>query len=104
MKNSMFSAILQSAAIALPCAALAQQIDYRITEPTQACERLEMVHTSVEKAVHGYGLRLGCTAVPKGTDVRLVARKGEVAQVVFCGVEGCLRRWVLTSVLGPNGI
>jgi len=42
--------------------------------------------------------------VPKGTDVRLIARKGDVAQVDFCTIEGCLRRWVLTSVLGPNGI
>jgi hypothetical protein len=105
MKNSMFSAIVSSVAIALPCAVLAQSIDYRITEATQACERLDMVHPSPEDAKRGIGgFRLGCTSVPKGTDVRLIARKGDVAQVDFCTIEGCLRRWVLTSVLGPNGI
>jgi len=105
MKNSMFSAIVSSVAIALPCAVLAQSIDYRITEATQACERLDMVHPSPKDAKRGIGgFRLGCTSVPKGTDVRLIARKGDVAQVDFCTIEGCLRRWVLTSVLGPNGI
>ena len=80
-------------------------IDYRITEATQACERLDMVHTSLENAKRGIGgFSLGCTSVPKGTDVRLIARKGDVAQVDFCTIDGCLRRWVLTSVLGPNGI
>ena len=105
-KALTFRAIAQSAAaIALPCTALAQQSDYRITEPTQACERLEMVHTSVENAKRGIGgFRLGCTAMPQGTEVRLIQRKGDVAQIHFCTVEGCLRRWVLTSVLGPNGI
>jgi hypothetical protein len=97
--------ILLAAAVALPCTALAQSTDYRITEATQACERLELVHTSVENAKHGIGgSRLGCTSVPKGTEVSLITRKDDVTQVVFCTVDGCLPRWVLTSVLGPKGI
>jgi hypothetical protein len=105
MKPLMFPVIAQSAAIALPCTAVAQPTDYRITEPTQACERLDMLHTSVENAKRGVGgFKLGCTAVPKGTEVTLIARKGDVAQVLFCTVEGCLSRWMLASVLGPNGI
>jgi hypothetical protein len=64
---------VQSAAIALPCAALAQPSDYRITEATQACERLDMVHTSVQNAKRGIGgFRLGCVSVGKGTEVRLI--------------------------------
>ena len=105
MKSLIFRVIAQSAALALPCTTFAQPSDYRITEATQACERLDMVYTSVENAKRRIGgFRLGCTSVPKGTDVRLIARKGDVAQVDFCTIEGCLRRWVLTSVLGPNGI
>ena len=106
MKTALiFRAIAQSAAIALPCMALAQPSDYRITEATQACERLDMVHTSAENAKRGMGgARLGCTSVPKGTEVSLIAQKGDIAQVSFCTGEGCVRRWVLTSVLGPNGI
>ena len=101
----MFRAIARSAAIALPCTTLAQQSDYRITEPTQACERFETVHTSVENAKRGIGgFRLGCTAMPQGTEVRLIQRKGDVAQIHFCTNEACLRLWVLTSVLGPNEI
>jgi hypothetical protein len=101
----MFQAIAQSAAIALPCAALAQPSDYRITESTQACERFDMVHTSVQNAKRGIGgFRLGCISVDKGTEVRLIQREGDLAQIDFCTVEGCLRRWVLTSVLGPNAI
>ena len=101
----MLWTIFLTAAVVLPCTAIAQPTDYRVTEATQACERLEMVHTSAENAKRGIAdLRLGCTAVPQGTEVRLIARKDDVAQVVFCTVEGCLRRWVLTSVLGPNGV
>ena len=101
----MLWAILLAAAVVLPCTAIAQPADYRVTEATQACERLEMVHTSAENAKRGTGeFRLRCTVVPQGTEVRLIARKGDVAQVVFCTIEGCLRRWVLTSVLGPNGV
>jgi len=36
--------------------------------------------------------------------VRLITHEGDVAQVFFCTVDGCLRRWLLMSVLGPNGI
>jgi len=98
-------AIFLAAAVVLPCTAIAQPADYRVSEATQACERFEMVHTSAENGKRGNGgFRLGCTAVPEGTEVRLIAREGDVAQVVFCTVEACLRRWVLTSVLGPNGI
>jgi hypothetical protein len=105
MKALMFRAIAQSAAIALPSMALAQPSDYRITEATQACERLDMVHTAVGNAKRGMGgARLGCTSVSKGTEVSLIARNGDLTQVVFCEVDGCLRRWVLTSVLGPNEI
>ena len=105
MKALLFRAIAQSAAIALPCATLAQPIDYRITEPTQACERVDMVHASVENAKRGVrGVRLGCTTVPNGTEVRLIQRQGDATQIHFCTAEGCLRRWVLTSVLGPNGV
>jgi hypothetical protein len=101
----MLLAIFLVAAVVLPCTALGQPSDYRTTEATQACERSEVVHTSAENAKRGIaGLRLGCMAVPQGTEVRLIAREDDVAQVVFCTVEGCLRRWVLTSVLGPNGI
>jgi hypothetical protein len=105
-KALIFWAIAQSAAaIALPFTVLAQPSDYRITETTQACERVGMVHTAVEDAKRGIGgPRLGCASVPKGTEVRLITRKADVAQVDFCTIEGCLRRWVLTSVLGPNGI
>src|SRR5262249_12572643 len=100
----MFRAIAQSAAaIALPCTVLARPSDYRITESTQACERVDMVHTAVEDAKRRIGgARLGCTWVPTGTEVRLITRKADVAQVAYCTVEGCLRRWILTSVLGPN--
>jgi len=105
VKALMFRAIAQSAAIAFPCTALAQPSDYRITEATQACERLDMVHTSVEHAKRGItGSRLGCGSVPKGTEVRLITRNGDLAQVVFCTFDGCVRRWLLTSVLGPNQI
>jgi hypothetical protein len=105
MKALMFRTIAQSATIALPCTALAQPIDYRITEPTPACDRAEMVHTSVEMAKRSTGaFSLGCTPVPKGREVRLIARKGDLAQVDFCSIGDCHRRWVLTSVLGPNGI
>jgi hypothetical protein len=105
MKALMVRTIAQSAAIALPCTALAQPSDYRVTEATQACERLDVVHRSVEDAKRGIGgSRLGCTSVPKGTEVRLITHKGDLAQVVFCTADGCLHRWVLTSVLGPNGI
>jgi hypothetical protein len=91
----------------LPCTALAQPADYRISESTQACERWDMVQASVEnaKAKRGVGaFGIGCTPVTKGREVRLIQRKGDVAQVDFCTVDGCLRRWVLTSVLGPEGI
>jgi len=75
------------------------------TEATQACERLTMVHTSAENAKRGIGgSRLGCASVPKRTEVRLITHEGDVAQVFFCTVDGCLRRWLLMSVLGPNGI
>ena len=105
MKTALiFRAIAQSAAIALPCTGLAQPSDYRVTEATQACERLDVVHRSVEDAKRGIGARLGCTSVPKGTEVRLITHKGDLAQVVFCTADGCLHRWVLTGVLGPNGI
>ena len=90
-----------------PCTALAQPADYRISEFTQACERWDMVHASVEnaKAKRGVGaLSIGCAPLPEGHEVRLIQRKGDVAQVDFCTVDGCLRRWVLTSVLGPEGI
>jgi hypothetical protein len=58
----MFRAIAQSAAaVALPCTVLAQPIDYRITETTQACERVDMVHTAVDDAKRRIGgSRLGC--------------------------------------------
>ena len=73
----MVRTIAQSAAIALPCTALAQPSDYRVTEATQACERLDVVHRSVEDAKRGIGgSRLGCTSVPKGTEVRLITHKG----------------------------
>jgi hypothetical protein len=91
----------------LPCPALAQPADYRITEFTQACERWDMVHASVEnaKAKPGVGaFGIGCTPLAEGREVRLIQRRGDVAQVGFCTVDGCLRRWVLTSVLGPEGI
>ena len=102
---SIFRAIAQSVAVALPFTALAQPSDYRITEATQACERLDMVHTAADNAKRGIGgFRLGCAPVPKETEVRLITRKDDVAQVFFCTVDGCLRRWILTSVLGPNGI
>ena len=105
MKALMFRAIAQSVAISLPYMALAQPSDYRITEATQACDRWEMVHASVENAKRGIGgSRLGCTSVPKGTEVRLIKRQGDLAQIVFCAADGCLRRWVLTSVLGPNQV
>ena len=73
MKALIVRTIAQSAAIALPCTALAQPSDYRVTEATQACERLDVVHRSVEDAKRGIGgSRLGCTSVPKGTEVRLI--------------------------------
>ena len=57
------------------------------------------------KAKRGVGaFGIGCTPVPEGREVRLIQCKGDVAQVDFCTVDGCLRRWVLTSVLGPEGI
>ena len=90
----------------LPCTALAQPADYRITEFTQACERWDMVHASVEnaKAKRGAGaFNIGCAPLPEGREVRLI-QQGDVAQVDFCTVDGCLRRWVLASVLGPEGI
>ena len=75
----------------------------RTGNPTRTA--LQECLASLENAKRGTGgFRLGCTSVSKGTDVRLIARKGDVAQVDFCTIEGCLRRWVLTSVLGPNGI
>ena len=105
MKSLMLLSITQSVVIAWTCTSFAQPSDYRITEPTQACESLDAVHTTVEDAKRGIRrFRLGCTAVAQGTEVRLIAHVGDVAQVVFCTVEGCLRRWVLTSVLGPNGV
>ena len=89
----------------VPCTALAQPADYRITEFTQACERWDMVHASVENAKgKRSAFSIGCTPVPEGREVRLIQRKGDVAQVDFCAVDGCRRRWVLTSVLGPEGI
>lgn len=105
IKPLTFRAIAQCAAIALPYTAIAQPSDYRITEATQACDRLDMVHASAENAKQGIGgFQLGCASVPKGTEVRLITREDDIAQVVFCTVDGCLRRWVLMSVLGPNGI
>ena len=91
----------------LPCTAVAQPADYRITEFTQACERWDMVHGSVENATAKRGVGafgIGCTPVAEGREIRLIQRKGDAAQVDFCTVDGCLRRWVLTSVLGPEGI
>ena len=102
----MRQTILLVAAL-LPCTALAQPADYRITEFTQACERWDMVQATVEnaKAKRGAGaFNIGCAPLPEGREVRLIQRKGDVAQVEFCTVDGCLRRWVLTSVLGPEGI
>ena len=97
-------AILLSAAVALlPCAALAQLTDHRITERTQACDRPDMVHASVENLKRGV-FSLGCDPVPSGREVRLIQHRGDVSQVVFCTSDGCLRRWLLTSVLGPTGI
>src|ERR1041385_500869 len=90
----MLWAILPAAAVVLPGTAIAQPADYRVTEATRACERLEMVHTSAENAKREF--RLGCTVVPQGTEVRLIARKGDVAQVVF------LHRRGLFTPLGPD--
>jgi hypothetical protein len=47
---------------------------------------------------------VGCAPVPRDREVRLIQRKGDVSQIDFCMNDGCLRRWVLTSVLGPNGV
>jgi hypothetical protein len=89
----------------LPVPALAQPSDYRTTETTQGCERADTLHASVENAKRGLGgMRLGCTTVPKGMEVRQIQQQGDATRIVFCTAEGCLRRWVLTSVLGPNGI
>jgi len=101
----MYGRFSLAAAVVLPCMALRQPSDYRTTEATQACDRLTMVHTSAENAKRGIGgSRLGCASVPKGTEVRLITHEGDVAQLFFCTVDGCLRRWLLMSVLGPNGI
>jgi hypothetical protein len=91
-------------AVAVPYTALAQPADYRITESTQACERWDMVHGSVENAKRGAALNLGCAPVPKDREVRLIQRKGDLSQVEFCTSDGCLRRWLLTSVLGAEGV
>jgi hypothetical protein len=90
-----------------PCTAIAQPADYRISELTQACVRWDMVHASIEsaKAKRSVGaLSIGCAPLAEGHEVRLIQRKGDVAQVDFCTVDDCLRRWVLMSVLGPEGI
>ena len=101
----MKRAIFLAAAVVLPCTAIAQPADYRITELTPACDRWDMVRGSVENLKHGgRTLSLGCAPVPNGYEVSLIQRNGDVSQVDFCTSEGCLRRWVLTSVLGPNGV
>ena len=98
-------AILLNVAVALPCAAQAQVADHRITELTQACDRSDMVHASIENLKRGVRVfSLGCAPVPSGREVKLIQRKGDVSQIDFCSSDGCLRRWVLTSVLGPTGI
>ena len=104
--NEINRAILLIAAVALPYTARAQMADYRITELTQACDRSEMVHASVEnmRRAGGRAFSVGCAPVPSDREVRLIQRKGDVSQVDFCMSDGCLRRWVLTSALGPNGI
>jgi hypothetical protein len=82
-------AILLSAAVALlPCAALAQLTDHRISELTQACDRSDMVHASVENLKRGV-FSLGCVPVPSGREVRLIQRRGDVSQVDFCTSDGC---------------
>jgi len=101
MKALVFQAIT---AVAVPYTAFAQPTDYRVTESTQACERWDMVHASVENAKRGAALNLGCAPVPKDREVRLIQRKGDLSQVDFCTSDGCLRRWLLTSVLGPEGV
>ena len=66
----------------LPCTALAQPADYRITEFTQACERWDMVHGSVENATAKRGVGafgIGCKPVAEGREVRLIQRKGDLA-------------------------
>ena len=101
----MLWAIFLAAAVVLPCTALGQPSDYRTTAATQACERLTMVHTSAENAKRGIGgVRLGCASVPNGTEVRLITHEGDVAQSSFARSMVRLRRWLLMSVLGPNGI
>ena len=103
--NEINRAILLIAVVALPYTARAQMADYRITELTQACDRSDMVHASVENMRRGVrAFSAGCAPVPSDREVRLVQRKGDVSQIDFCMSDGCLRRWVLTSALGPNGI
>ena len=57
-----------------------------------------------ENAKRGAALNLGCAPMPKDREVRLIQRKGDLSQVEFCTSDGCLRRWLLTSVLGPEGL
>ena len=48
-------AIFLAGAVVLPCTAIAQPADYRVAEASQACDLLEMVHTSAENAKRGIG-------------------------------------------------
>ena len=88
MKALVLQLMLQSAAVALPCTAVAQTTDYRITEATQARDRWDMVHASVENAKRGIDrASLGCALLRKGHEVRLVQRRADVSQVDFCTVD-----------------
>ena len=103
MKALVFQAIT---AVAVPYTAFAQPTDYRVIESTQACDRWDLVHASVENAKRGVASNLGCAPVPKDREVRLIQRKGDLS----LSSRFLHKRWLPTALApdkrarGPKGV
>jgi len=108
LTNACFRPLLVAAALT-PATYAAQAQDYRLTETTHACDDWRLVKSANSNQTTIRGNR-NCGPAPEGRDVRLIrwsglgeGGQGVYALVDFCASDGCIRRWVLSSLLAPTG-
>lgn len=93
---------------------------YQLAGDTLACSRWDVVQAATDNLKAGIrgmgGLSEFCAAAPKGRAIDLIRRSGPedavpgyttptgYSLVAFCDRDGCIKRWVLSSVIevGPG--